>query len=64
MPRIMFEGQFGPTTEKKYQRALSAARALRTSIQSHLPSLSRNAIGRNHATRDALEKVLDSALIR
>jgi len=62
MPRIMFEGQFGPTTEKKYQRVLSAARALRPDTEPlTLPSPEMPS-GETVATRDALEKVLRQRL--
>tara|TARA_B100001094_G_scaffold120767_1_gene116484 strand:+ start:7651 stop:15555 length:7905 start_codon:yes stop_codon:yes gene_type:complete len=62
MPKIMFEGQFGPTTEKKYQRALSAARALQPDAEPlALPSPEMPS-GETVATRDALEKVLRQRL--
>jgi len=62
MPKIMFEGQFGPTTEKKYQRVLSAARALRPDTEPlTLPSPEMPS-GETVATRDALEKVLRQRL--
>jgi len=62
MPKIMFEGQFGPTTEKKYQRVLSAARALRPDAEPlALPSPEMPS-GETVATRDALEKVLRQRL--
>ncbi len=62
MPKIMLEGQFGPTTEKKYQRVLSAARALRPDTEPlTLPSPEMPS-GETVATRDALEKVLRQRL--
>ena len=62
MPKIMFEGQFGPTTEKKYQRVLSAARALRPDTEPLALPSPQMPSGETVATRDALEKVLRQRL--